>query len=94
MSLAASEIKVAYGTALMELARGLVKEGKVKEAPPLLRAAIKVDAKRALHLPEKSPMSPAKRGLLTLALVRCGWLSRWTRAGRCRMPPYTLNPTP
>jgi len=55
MSLAASEIKVAYGTALMELARGLVKEGRFKEAPPLLRAAIKVDAKRFLFTPIIEP---------------------------------------
>lgn len=48
LSLAASETKVAYGTALMELARGLIKETRFKESQALLRAALKVDASRTM----------------------------------------------
>jgi tetratricopeptide (TPR) repeat protein len=41
-------VKVAYGIALMELARGLIKDKKYSESRPLLRAALKVDPTRTL----------------------------------------------
>ena len=48
LRVAASEIKVAYGTALMELARSMIKDKQFKQSLPMLRASLKIDSSRTM----------------------------------------------